>query len=159
MIKGYVKDSILDATQKYIAHGVNCQNKMGSGVAKVIYMKYPLVKRQYHIFMDEMSDDVMNWTPKHFLGEYNIVKARGSQDKHIINCWTQEHYGYCGSRFISYDAIYDVFSDLAESIGNNGEAIAIPKIGCGLAGGNWEIVSRIIDDATGDDLDVYVYEL
>jgi hypothetical protein len=25
--------------------------------------------------------------------------------------------------------------------------------------GNWEIVSRIIDDATGDDLDVYVYYL
>jgi O-acetyl-ADP-ribose deacetylase (regulator of RNase III) len=37
--------------------------------------------------------------------------------------------------------------------------IAIPKIGAGLAGGNWEIISRIIDDATGDDLDVYVYYL
>lgn len=42
---------------------------------------------------------------------------------------------------------------------NGVEEVAIPKIGCGLAGGDWEVVSRIIDEATGDDLDVYVYEL
>lgn len=35
--------------------------------------------------------------------------------------------------------------------------LAIPKIGCGLAGGNWNIVEKIINEVTGDKLDVYVY--
>lgn len=156
MIKEYVKGSILDAPQKYIAHGVNAQNKMGSGVAKVLFDKYPRVKRQYHMYHEEMSDEIMNFRDVEFLGEVNIVSARGLQDKNIVNCWTQLYYGYGGDKYVSYDAIFDCF----EKMVNLGiSEIAIPKIGAGLAGGNWEIISRIIDDATGDDLDVYVYYL
>ena len=50
MIKEYIKGSILDAPQKYIAHGVNCQNKMGSGVAKVLFTEWRKVKEDYHEF-------------------------------------------------------------------------------------------------------------
>lgn len=48
MITKYINDSILNTPLEYIAQGVNCQNKMGSGVAKVIYERYPEVKKQYH---------------------------------------------------------------------------------------------------------------
>ena len=37
--------------------------------------------------------------------------------------------------------------------------IAIPKIGCGLAGGDWNIVEQLINDTVGDDLEIWVYEL
>ena len=53
MIK-VVKGNLLDATEAIIAHQVNCQRKMNSGVAKAIREKYPIVfdiyqetKRQY----------------------------------------------------------------------------------------------------------------
>lgn len=36
--------------------------------------------------------------------------------------------------------------------------VHMPKIGCGLAGGDWSIVSRIIDEEL-NDVEVYVYEL
>ena len=62
-----------------------------------------------------------------------------------------------GKKYVSYDAIYEIFRILANDLSI--KEVAIPKIGCGLAGGNWEIVSRIINDATGDDLGVYVYYL
>ena len=39
--------NLLDAPQKVIAHQVNCQGKMGSGVAKVIRDKYPKVYETY----------------------------------------------------------------------------------------------------------------
>ena len=38
-----VKGNLLDATEIVIAHQVNCQKKMNSGVAKAIREKYPIV--------------------------------------------------------------------------------------------------------------------
>lgn len=38
------------------------------------------------------------------------------------------------------------------------EGFAIPKIGAGLAGGNWEIISEIIKEESGST-EVRVYEL
>lgn len=52
-----------------------------------------------------------------------------------------------------------IFTVFKRMVSRGISEIAIPKIGAGLAGGNWEVISRIIDDATGDDLDVYVYYL
>ena len=149
----YIKGSILDAEQKYIAHGVNHQNTMGSGVAKVLYKKYPEVKSDYHKVFDVNRHNFIE-DRDYLMGWFDYVNT--SEDKIILNCWTQFDYGYDGKKYVSYDAIHSCFKLIAET---DIKEVAIPKIGCGLAGGNWEIVSRIIDDATGDDLDVYVYEL
>ncbi len=150
MIKEYIKGSILDAPQNYIGHGVNAQNVMGSGVAKVLFDKYPTVKSAYH----EQTDYALTMT-EYLLGDYHLVEQLDG--KVIVNMYTQEYYGRDKTRkYVSYDAIYDSFSSLYAS---GIKEIAIPKIGCGLANGNWDIVKQIIDDATGDDLDVYVYYL
>lgn len=149
----YIKGSILDAPQKYIAHGVNCQNVMGSGVAKVLFKEYPIIKRDYH-------DYCKNVEPNELLGKVDIVELEDQVHEKVFNCFTQEFYGYDGKKYVNYEAIYNCFNYIAKFLNTSFyPEIAIPKIGCGLAGGNWEIVSRIIDDATGDDLDVYVYYL
>jgi len=155
MIKEYIKGSILDAPQKYIAHGVNCQNVMGSGVARVLFKEYPQVKVNYH--RDCSYRESKNCTKQKYLGHWHVGYAESPNGKMIFNLFTQEYYGYDNKKYVSYDALYDVFRSLKKQNWIN--EIAIPKIGCGLAGGNWDIVSRIIDDATGDDLDVYVYYL
>tara|TARA_R100000544_G_C2218699_1_gene56126 strand:- start:697 stop:1161 length:465 start_codon:yes stop_codon:yes gene_type:complete len=147
----YIKGSILDAEQKYIAHGVNCQNKMRSGVAKVLYTEYPKVKDSYHLFCGDFLDH--GYTSDDLLGFIDIVDL---EDRIIVNAFTQKFYGYKKKKYVNYDAIFNVFKRM---IGQGITDIAIPKIGAGLAGGNWEVISRIIDDATGDDLAVYVYYL
>lgn len=154
MIKEYIKGSILDAPQKYIAHGVNCQNKMGSGVAKVLFTKYPSVKEEYHEYCEYMWNR-REKRGKDLLGRY-CTAPQYPIEKVIINAFTQNKFGYDGEKYVDYEAIYKVFKSLSQS---KIKEVAIPKIGCGLAGGNWEIVSRLIDDATGNDLDVYVYYL
>ena len=73
----------------------------------------------------------------------------------VITGKHQIYYGYDGRKLVSYDAIYDIFQSLSKKFNE----IAIPKIGCGLAGGNWEIVKRIIEDAVGDKCHVKVYYL
>ena len=39
---------ITSITKGVIMHQVNCQNVMGSGVAKALYTKYPQVKSEFH---------------------------------------------------------------------------------------------------------------
>lgn len=150
-IVNIIKGSILDAPQSHIAHGVNCQNKMGSGVAKVLFNKYPEVKEQYHELFKEFESLFINGR-EDMLGKVQQVKC---SDKVILNCFTQEYFGYDGKLYVSYDAIKKCFS----AINNSGiTELAIPKIGCGLAGGDWDLVRFIIDQYTSN-VKVYVYEL
>jgi O-acetyl-ADP-ribose deacetylase (regulator of RNase III) len=150
MITKYIVGDITETELKYIAHGVNCQNKMGSGVAKALYEKFPDVKKSYHEYF---KGKVLG---KKHLG---ILQYSYSDDetKVIINCFTQENYGYDGNRYVNYKAIVDCFKLLRD--GSKGRILAIPKIGCGLAGGDWNFVEQLINDTVGDDLEIWVYTL
>jgi O-acetyl-ADP-ribose deacetylase (regulator of RNase III) len=147
MITKYIVGDITQTELKYIAHGVNCQNKMGSGVARALYEKFPQIKEEYHNYMNENGWD-------EYLGSTQMVQ---SGDKYIFNCWTQEFYGYDGKRYVNYAAISKCFNDIVGII--SGNILAIPKIGCGLAGGDWKFVEQLINDTVGDDLEIWVYEL
>ena len=43
----HVKGSLLDADVDYYCHQVNCQGRMGSGIAKAIKEKWPVVYSEY----------------------------------------------------------------------------------------------------------------
>jgi len=151
MITRYIKGDITETELKYIAHGCNCMNKMGSGVAKALYEKFPEVKERYHSYMEwilERGDEP--------LGK---VASVWSKDKQIYNCFTQKNYGYDGKKYVNYAAIVKCFSSLVEVKHRFDGPIAIPKIGCGLAGGDWNIVEQLINDTVGDDLEIWVYHL
>lgn len=153
MITKYVKASILDTELLYIAHGVNCQNTMGSGVAKVLFTAHPEIKNEYHRFC--------LWNLKHegigarLLGQVHEV-AIEINNKWCFNLFTQEHYGYNGNRYVNYKAVVDCFKALSQY--DLKGPIAIPKIGCGLAGGNWNFMEQLINDTVGDTLEIWVYE-
>jgi O-acetyl-ADP-ribose deacetylase (regulator of RNase III) len=158
MITKYIVGDITKTELKYIAHGVNTQNVMGSGVARALYTKFPEVKKEYHEYLQrqlsagyELSDS---------LGK--MVKVE-SADKIIFNLFTQEFYGYDGKKYVNYAAIVNSFTQIKNRRYQYQQdsimKIAIPKIGCGLAGGDWNIVEQLINDTVGDDLEIWVYEL
>lgn len=136
----YVKGNLLDAPQNLIAHQVNCQGVMGSGVAKAIRDKYPNV---YTAFVGI----------KPVMGMVQIVEVAG--DKEVCNIFAQRDYLPRGMRHTSYDALTKGF-EFIKSV-HKGD-IALPKIGCGLGGGDWKVVSAIIESVF-NDRDVYVYDL
>jgi O-acetyl-ADP-ribose deacetylase (regulator of RNase III) len=143
-----LKGDLLETDVKVICHGVNCQNEMKSGVAKALFTKWPEVKEGYHKFMNGFTEF---FDSENFLGLVNSVELEN--DRIILNCFTQYDYGNDGHRYVDYEAIYKCF----KNIGGCFDEVAIPKIGCGLGGGNWEIVKRIIEDAVGDKCKVFVY--
>ena len=145
MIK-YVVGDLLEAPQTIIVHQCNAQDTMGSGVAKAIRNKYPQAYDDYISTFKLLNKDKR-------MGLIQCTKI--NEDRIICNLIGQYHYLPRGIRHTSYDALDKGFRSLkSTSLGD----IAMPKIGCGLGGGDWKIVSAIIESVF-DDRDVYIYSL
>lgn len=147
MIK-IVEGDVTKATEDIIIHQVNCQGKMGSGVAKAIRSNFP-----------EAYDEYMELTgkikPEQLLGHAQVVQ---SKNKFITNLFGQLYYGYDGKRYTSYDALYDGFSYIAQHAKRAGKSVAMPYlIGCGLGGGDWKIVQTMIEQIF-EDVTLYKYK-
>ena len=92
----YIQGDLLKGSHPYIAHGVNCQGVMNSGVAKAIRNKWSIVYNEYMNFYDEYES-------RDLLGKINVVKVNDYCT--VFNCFTQLTYGYDNKKYISYDAI------------------------------------------------------
>jgi O-acetyl-ADP-ribose deacetylase (regulator of RNase III) len=155
MIIEEIKDDILNTKIKHIAHGVNCQNTMGSGVARALFMKYPNVKASYHTFFEAKLANSLGLPvlPQDFLGEIDYANVHDG--KIVLNMFTQENFGGGDRLYLSYEALEKCFQKVVDD--GTIKELAIPKIGCGLAGGDWDKVKKIINKVTGDDVSIVVY--
>ena len=131
----YEYGDLLEAKEKYICHCVNAQGKMRSGVAKVIREKYP---KAYNTYIN-----VFNTTG---LGMGNIIGADCGQ--HIIlNLVGQKNYGDDGKVYLDYQALRKGIKAINKNVK---EPVAFPMIGAGLAGGDWKLISEIIEEESAD---------
>lgn len=152
MIIEYKKGNLLDVTSGYLAHGVNCQGVMGSGIALQIREKYPIVYTKYHNLCKIASPDEL-------LGASQMVII--NENLTIFNVFSQLKYGKDKKRYASLKAIRSGFTyiNLWMNINNQQRPILnIPKIGAGLGGLDWNDVERVINEVT-DNIDITVYEL
>ncbi len=121
----YIEKSVIDVETGVVAHGVNCQGKMGSGVAKAIRAKWPIVYEEYK----------KQSTGAEALGSCLIVTINDSL--HVANCYTQKFYGYDGNKYADPSAVgrsmevVGMFADMYNL------PVFMPKIGCGLGGLDW----------------------
>lgn len=133
-----------------LVHGCNCFHTMGAGIAKRIKQLFPdaYTKDQFSKYGDKSK-----------LGTYTLYTYEDLDTltyKTIVNAYTQFDFGNNGKPPVDYKAIKDVMTKINEDFPN--EIIFMPKIGCGLAGGNWDIVSEILDKVFKDRI-IYVYSL
>lgn len=140
---------ILQATSGVIAHGVNCQGVMGSGVAAALRKRYPEI-------MGNDQFGYTNLTTKYLASDLlgTVDFCTVSDELTIANCFTQDKYG-TQKRQVNYEAIALCFEELESSL-YEGEMLHIPKIGAGLAGGNWEIIRTIIDQTYSGEVTLWV---
>lgn len=134
-----------------IGHQVNCQGVMGAGLAKEIKIMFPKVFTEYRKMcsIENKSDN---------LGKCLIVErnnAKTFEPKYIANIFAQDRYGK-DKCYTSYDSFKKALIDLKIWCKNNIDKdkiiIGLPyKIGCGLAGGDWNIVEPIIENVFGND--------
>ena len=127
----YEKGDVFASPYKFILHGCNAQGVMGAGFAKRLREEHPFAYKQYREAHETRG---LN------MGELIIVRAG---KRVIIHAITQKYYGREARRYVSYDAIANAMAALEEAL--YGETIAMPMIGSGLAGGDWNVISSIIE--------------
>lgn len=143
-----VKGDLLDSDCNVIAHCCNCFHVMGAGIAKQIKTRFPEVYQA----------DLL--TPRGSFRKLGTVSAGYGEDKLFFNCYAQ--WGYDASvKQIEYGALHRSLEIVHSWYGDNWLAsrkLGMPRLGCGLAGGDWIIVKQIIEEVFHDTT-VYVYSL
>ena len=136
----YVTGDLLKTPLKAILHGCNAKGVMGAGVALQIKEHFPLA---YSSYRDDYMSHGLN------LGEIIVVPARSPFDakmKYILNAVTQLSYGK-DAKFVDYPTIKSVIQSVDCMVQPLGiDSVAMPKIGAGYGGGDWEIISQIIEE-------------
>ncbi len=130
------------------AHQCNCFATMGAGIARQIAVEYPEVKKadmEYH----------QKTGAKQQFGTVLPVTCRDGRV--CVNMYSQFHYG--AGKQTDYEALDKCLKELScLALQHPGKTIGFPYgIGCGLAGGDWSIVEKmLLDFAAKIPNDVYV---
>ena len=130
-------------TGKYnIAHGCNCFNSMGAGLAKQVRFEYP---EAFKIDCNTVKGD------KNKLGTF--TKYYNKEHGNVLyNAYTQ--YDFWTHKPCDYKAIEKAIRAICVDIVIHDDILvknlALPLIGAGLAGGDWDRIKNIINDVTKD---------
>lgn len=133
--QGCLLDALSNGHVDYIAHQCNCFNSFGRGIALTIKNRFPLAY---------LTDQQTVRGDKGKLGTF--TKA-----DNIYNVYGQYTYGFKSQETV-YEALEEglrkVFSDILKDHVelNRTPVLGIPLIGCGLAGGDWDVVKEILTD-------------
>lgn len=117
-----------------IIHGCNCFCTMGAGIARQIKDAFPQA---------EIADLKTPRGDKNKLGTYSsaLISHKGHHFS-VINAYTQYHFAGDGV-LVDYEAVQKIFAQIKKDF--SGQRIAYPKIGAGLAKGDWLVISKVID--------------
>lgn len=146
MIKYIEKGNIFSITGvNNYAHGCNCAGAMGKGIALQFKNKYPKMYSEYHTLCKEglfKPGDVF---------DYNYGGG------HIYNLGTQTSWR-TKARLDYIENAIDRMLELAAL--DSVTKIALPAIGAGLGGLNWDDVKEILNSKSADypDIELYVIE-
>lgn len=134
-----------------ITHGCNCFCTMGAGIAVPMKKafgcdKFPLEDLTYKGDFNKLGqiDWAIIWT------EYIQL----TKPLFVVNSYTQYNYG--GVAPFDYEAFTLCMRKINHIFPH--KHIGLPKIGAGLAGGNWETIKQIIKQELKDcDVTVVIY--
>jgi O-acetyl-ADP-ribose deacetylase (regulator of RNase III) len=144
-----------------IVHGCNCFCAMGAGIAKQIRDQFTeaYVADKQTANGDESKLGTYSSATVDIIVHITDGDDNQRDDQHsvtIVNAYTQYHWEGEGV-LAEYDAIRKVFAQIKTEF--PGKRIGYPKIGAGLAGGDWDRISSIInDELEGESHTLVIYQ-
>lgn len=117
-----------------IVHGCNCMCTQGAGIAKQMVKAFgtnmfPLEKKIY-------EGDINK------LGQIDYWKPLKDSELYVVNAYTQFDYKKDKINF-DYSAFILILKKLNHIF--KGKHIGMPRIGAGLAGGDWGIIKQMLN--------------
>jgi O-acetyl-ADP-ribose deacetylase (regulator of RNase III) len=148
-----------DATQpqgsnmRYILQVCNDVGGYGAGFSGALAKRWPKAESEYRNLWRLKFGKIP-------LGEIQVIQVLS--DLAIINMIAQHGIGEDekGEPPIRYEALKKCLSKAGDEISEYNGTAHMPRIGCGLAGGDWAKVQQIIDDELiKRNINVVVYDL
>jgi O-acetyl-ADP-ribose deacetylase (regulator of RNase III) len=133
----HLEGNIFNSLQPAIGHGVNTKGYMGSGIAKTVRALYPSVYKGYR--------EVCHTTGL-FGGDHLPLKAEeyeGPGERWILNIASQEDEGRNAKYTFLETALEKAFDWVSEQ---EFTGLALPKIGAGIGGLEWNDALAIIEN-------------
>lgn len=129
-----IKGNLLEIESGIICHQVNCKGVMGAGLARSLKAKYPVCFESYSRYCRE--------------GQFKLGMVqfcRVSPQLFVCNMAGQDGYGITKCQ-TDYNALEVCLGKLYAKSIELGLTPYLPyNMGCGLAGGDWSIVSKLIE--------------
>lgn len=141
-----IKGSLFDAPEGVvIGHGCNMKGFMGSGIARAFKELYPPM---YTYYKDFCSCGAAS------LGGVCFWQDENGDRRTIANIFSQDEMGPNAD----FQAIFNGVYRSLRFVGKDG-TLAIPRIGCGIGGLDWEKVKPMLQSLAGywDDRNLHVY--
>lgn len=138
-----VKGDLFSYSGKALAHGCNCAGAMGAGIAVAFKDKFPSMFEEYRRKCRSglyVPGDVFTWS---------------GDGKVVFNLATQAHFNV-GATLQAIKESVTVMLEEAEDMGLS--EVAMPKIGAGLGGLQWEDVLQVLQGVPSG-VKIKVYEL
>lgn len=167
-VKGNLVTQARDGEFDVIVHGCNCFCQMGAGIAPLMAQwfgvdKYPLEwpkekgdfnkLGQIDYGVAYVKKGEVPRTYPHNKDKVNVTLEREGFRRLIpVNAYTQYGFGRNHKGGTPQPLDYIALTMCMRKINHTfkGKHIALPLIGCGLAGGDWDVVSDIIRDQLKD---------
>jgi len=139
-----ISGNILDVQKGIIVHQVNCLGVMGAGLAKHIRDKYP---QHYQDYIKKVNS---RKNKRELLGK--VIATKINDDLYIVGIFGQYDIGY-DKCYTDYNAIIESLDSIAwfrnkmllQDLKKELDIYIPYGIGCGLAGGDWNKVSDILN--------------
>jgi O-acetyl-ADP-ribose deacetylase (regulator of RNase III) len=139
---------------RLIIHCCNNEGAWGSGFVLAISKRWKKPENEYRLWYRGQN--------KFQLGEIQVVDVQS--DIAVVNMIAQEGYKKLGDAhdapYIRYEALKTCLDKVAAVALERKSSIAAPRIGCGLAGGTWATVEKLLKETLIDrGINVTIYDL
>ena len=138
---------------RVIVHICNDVGKWGKGFVLALSRRWPEAERRYRAWYQGEE-------PTPFaLGAVQFVAV--AERLWVANLIGQHDVRSCGGvPPVRYEAIREGLRAVAAFARGEGASVHMPRIGAGLAGGSWEVISAMVEEElAGQGVSVTVYDL
>jgi O-acetyl-ADP-ribose deacetylase (regulator of RNase III) len=145
----------LGGGRKIIVHVCNDAGAWGAGFVIAISRRWPEPERRYRDWFRRTNPD----DPPFALGAVQYVEVE--PDLWVANIIGQHGLtSQAGVPPVRYAAIREGLQNVSAKAKELSASVHLPRIGCGLAGGNWETVGAIVEqELARQGIEVTVYDL
>lgn len=133
---------------KIICHICNDVNAWGAGFVMALSKKWEAPEKAYHSMskLDMVLGNVQLVAVEPDITVANMIGQRSIR---------QENNDYVPIR---YDAVRECLQKVNKHAEENNATLHMPRIGCGLAGGDWFEIEKIIHEVVTVNVTVYDFE-